>query len=99
MFHLAANLCYQNKFHKSFIIYFPHQDEDIWIQDFDHSEACDVRLRQNESNSDSKKMTLSAQSFTLVHFIVLNFNEIKPILLSPKINNTDNIILISCSFL
>ena len=61
-------------------------------------EGCEVRLRQNESNSDSKKMTLSAQSFTLLHFIVFDFNEIKPILLGPKINNSDNIILISCSF-
>jgi len=29
-----ANLYYQNKFHKSFIIYFFHQDEHIWIQSF-----------------------------------------------------------------
>jgi len=72
---------------------------DSIIQDFDHSGVCEVRIQQNESNSDSKiKFALSAQSFTLLHFIVFDFNVIKPILLGAKINNSDNIILISCSF-
>ena len=45
------------------------------------------------------KFVLSAQGLILLHFIVFDFNEIQPILLSLKINNADNIILISYTFL
>ena len=38
-------------------------------------------------------MTLSAQSFTLLHSRAIDFNEMKPILLGLKINNPGNIFL------